>query len=266
HRAILTTIYATGLRVSEVTNLLATDIDSTRMIVQVRQGKGRKDRFVMLSANLLALLREYWKAYKPTHWLFPSPTANRPIDVATVYRVCQRAARVAKLSKSVSPHTLRHSFATHLLEAGTDLRTIQLLLGHRNLKTTAFYLHVSTLALRSTTSPLDLLLTGSQGEARATAGPGPIWNWPMSSMRLVQASWQARDNPSLANSVKRFETSSSVAAPHSVDMWSNATSVDISKSLTPPAVTGIARNARPRQEGNGCRRGQPSYCLSNTFT
>src|SRR5262249_24886052 len=101
----------------------------------------------------------------PAHWLFPGRTANRPIDVATVYRVCQRAARVAKLSKSVSPHTLRHSFATHLLEAGTDLRTIQLLLGHRNLKTTAFYLHVSTLALRSTTSPLDLLLTASSVEA-----------------------------------------------------------------------------------------------------
>ena len=168
HRAILTTIYATGLRVSEVTNLLATDIDSTRMIVQVRQGKGRKDRFVMLSANLLALLREYWKAYKPTHWLFPGRIANRPIDVATVYRVCQRAARVAKLSKSVSPHTLRHSFATHLLEAGTDLRTIQLLLGHRNLKTTSFYLHISNLALRSTTSPLDLLLASSSVEATAT--------------------------------------------------------------------------------------------------
>ena len=127
HRAILTTIYATGLRVSEVSNLLVTDIDSTRMIVQVRQGKGRMDRFVMLSPNLLVLLREYWKAHKPSHWLFPGRTPNRPIDVATVYRVCQRAARAAKISKSVSPHTLRHSFATHLLEAGTDLRTIQLL-------------------------------------------------------------------------------------------------------------------------------------------
>jgi integrase/recombinase XerD len=169
HRAILTTVYATGLRVSEVTNLLVTDIDSTRMIVQVRQGKGRKDRFVMLSPNLLVLLREYWKAYKPSHWLFPGRSPSRPIDVATVYRVCQRAARAAKISKSVSPHTLRHSFATHLLEAGTDLRTIQLLLGHRNLKTTAFYLHVSTLALRSTTSPLDLLLTSSSVEATATS-------------------------------------------------------------------------------------------------
>ena len=157
HRALLTTLYATGLRVSEVTNLVVTDIDSNRMVVQVRQGKGRKDRFVMLSPNLLTLLRQYWKVYQPRHWLFPGRNPDRPINDATAYRICQQAARAAKLSKSVSPHCLRHSFATHLLEAGTDLRTIQLLLGHRNLKTTAVYLHVSTLALRSTTSPLDLL-------------------------------------------------------------------------------------------------------------
>jgi integrase/recombinase XerD len=169
HRAILTTIYATGLRVSEVTNLQVTDIDSTRMIVQVRQGKGRKDRLVMLSPNLLTVLRQYWQAYKPAHWLFPGPNPSRSINDATVYRICRQAARAAKLSKSVSPHTLRHSFATHLLEAGTDLRTIQLLLGHRNLKTTALYLHVSTLALRSTTSPLDLLMTSSSVEATATS-------------------------------------------------------------------------------------------------
>ncbi len=118
----------------------------------------------MLSPNLLTLLREYWKAYHPRHWLFPGQNPSRPIDNATAYRVCQRAAEAAKLSKSISPHTLRHSFATHLLEAGTDLRTIQLLLGHRNLKSTAVYLHVSTLALRSTTSPLDLLETISSFE------------------------------------------------------------------------------------------------------
>ena len=168
HRTLLTTIYATGLRVSEVTNLLITDIDSSRMIIQVRQGKGRKDRLVMLSANLLTLLREYWKAYHPRHWLFPGQNRSRPINNATAYRICQQAARAAKLPKSISPHTLRHSFATHLLEAGTDLRTIQLLLGHRNLKTTAVYLHVSTLALRSTTSPLDLLGTSSSVEPTAT--------------------------------------------------------------------------------------------------
>jgi integrase/recombinase XerD len=169
HRTILTTICATGLRVSGVTHLKVADIDSTRMIVQVRQGKGRKDRFVMLSPTLLTLLREYWKAYRPTQWLFPGHDPRRPVNDATVYRICQHAAEAAKLSKSVSPHTLRHSFATHLLEAGTDLRTIQLLLGHRNLKTTAFYLHVSTLALRSTTSPLDLLSANSSAAPAATS-------------------------------------------------------------------------------------------------
>ena len=168
HRALLTTLYATGLRVSEVTNLVVTDIDSRRMIVQVRQGKGRKDRFVMLSPTLLTLLRQYWKAYQPRHWLFPGQNRNHPINDATAYRICQQAALAAKLSKSVSPHCLRHSFATHLLEAGTDLRTIQLLLGHRNLKTTAVYLHVSTLALRSTTSPLDLLVPSPSVEPTET--------------------------------------------------------------------------------------------------
>lgn len=157
HRAILNTLYAAGLRVSELTTLLPADIDSARMIITVRQGKGRKDRMVMLSPSLLALLREYWKAYRPIDWLFPGDEPQVPISRLSVYRICQQAGKAAKIDKPVTPHVLRHSFATHLLEAGTDLRTIQLLMGHRNLKTTALYLHVSTLALRSTASPLDLL-------------------------------------------------------------------------------------------------------------
>lgn len=163
HRTLLTTIYAAGLRVSEVVNLHLTDINSQHQLIQVRQGKGHKDRLVMLSPNLLLLLRQYWKAYRPTHWLFPGDDPQRPLTTVSVYRICRHASQLAGLSKSVSPHTLRHSFATHLLEAGTDLRTIQLLLGHRNLKTTAIYLHVSTLALRSTTSPLDLLPKKADG-------------------------------------------------------------------------------------------------------
>ncbi|MCA1604889.1 MAG: tyrosine-type recombinase/integrase, partial [Acidobacteria bacterium] len=110
------------------------------------------------------VLRRYWKAHKPTHWLFPGDIPNRPLTTTAIFLVCQQAGRTANLSKPVSPHSLRHSFATHLLEAGTDLRTIQILLGHRSLKTTAIYLHVSTLAVRSTVSPLDLLVTDTAAE------------------------------------------------------------------------------------------------------
>jgi integrase/recombinase XerD len=159
HYTILATIYATGLRVSEAANLLVSDIDSGRQMIAVRQGKGRKDRFVMLSPKLLELLRRYWKLYKPNPYLFHGDMPGRPISREGIHYICQKAATAAKLTKPVSPHSLRHAFATHLLEAGTDLRTIQLLLGHNSLRTTAIYLHVSNLALGSTTSPLDLLPT-----------------------------------------------------------------------------------------------------------
>jgi integrase/recombinase XerD len=157
HRAILMTIYAAGLRVSEVVNLLVADIDSQRQIICVRQGKGRKDRQVMLSPRLLDLLRSYWKSYRPSAWLFPGERPENPISRESVWRICKQAGEAAHLSKSISPHTLRHCFATHLLEEATDLRRIQILLGHRNLKTTAKYLHVSNLAVRSTVSPFDRL-------------------------------------------------------------------------------------------------------------
>ena len=157
HRAILMTIYAAGLRVSELTNLKVTDIDSPRQVICVRQGKGHKDRQVMLSPKLLELLRVYWKHYRPMTWLFPGQRPERPITQITVWRICQQARAAAQLVKPVSPHTLRHCFATHLLEEGTDLRRIQILMGHRNLKTTARYLHVSNLTVRSTVSPLDRL-------------------------------------------------------------------------------------------------------------
>src|SRR6516164_3549308 len=142
HRAILMTAYAAGLRLSEVVGLRVEDIDSQRMVIRVRQGKGRKDRNVMLSPRLLTLLREYWKAAKPTDWLFPGEVPGNPITDGSVNRICAQAARAAGLGKHVTVHTLRHSFATHLLEAGTDIRTIQLLLGHRELRTTAVYTHV----------------------------------------------------------------------------------------------------------------------------
>jgi len=159
HRAILMTAYAAGLRISEVVALRIDDIDSQRMVIRVRQAKGRKDRYVMLSPRLLALLRDYWKVARPTQWLFPGDVPPHPITAGAVHHICVQAARAAGLGKHVTVHTLRHSFATHLLEAGTDIRTIQTILGHRNLKTTAIYTHVSPAAVEATQSPLDRLAT-----------------------------------------------------------------------------------------------------------
>jgi site-specific recombinase XerD len=157
HRAILMTAYAAGLRISEVVALRVEDIDSQRMIIRVRQAKGQRDRNVMLSPRLLALLREYWKVARPTDWLFPGDVPGRPITDGAVNHICSQASRAAGLGKHVTVHTLRHSFATHLLEAGTDIRTIQVLLGHRNLKTTAIYTHVAPTAGEAVRSPLDRL-------------------------------------------------------------------------------------------------------------
>jgi integrase/recombinase XerD len=167
HRAILMTAYAAGLRISEVVALRVADIDSRRMTIRIRQGKSRKDRDVMLSPRLLVVLREYWKIARPTDWLFPGDVPGRPITDGSVQRICVRAARDAGLGKHVTVHTLRHSFATHLLEGGTDLRTIQVLLGHRSLRTTAVYTHVSAVALAATQSPLDRLGPAARG------GPQP---------------------------------------------------------------------------------------------
>jgi len=157
HLAILMTTYAAGLRVSEVARLRVEDIDSQRMVIHVRQGKGQKDRYVMLSPRLLEILRNYWKAVRPRGYLFPGTAPDQPIAVNSVHKACARAAGYAQLGKHVTVHTLRHSFATHLLEAGTDLRTIQVLLGHRSFNTTARYVHVATASLASTRSPLDRL-------------------------------------------------------------------------------------------------------------
>ena len=157
HRAILMTAYAAGLRLSEVVALRVEDIDSRRMVIRVRQGEGRKARDVMLSPRLLAVLRRYWLAVRPRDYLFPGARPDGHISPRAVQKVCQAALIVSGLKKRVSLHALRHSFATHLLEAGTDLRTIQVLLGHNHLSTTARYTHVSTERLRSTSSPLDRL-------------------------------------------------------------------------------------------------------------
>lgn len=159
HRVMLMTTYSGGLRVSEVTNLGCHDIDSQRMVIHVRQAKGRKDRYVPLSPVLLRALRCYWRAAKheSTTWLFPGGVPGRPITRSTLNRVCTQIRVASGIRKQVTPHTLRHSFATHHLEAGTDLRTLQMLLGHRSLQTTAIYLHVSAGKLLSAGTPLDLL-------------------------------------------------------------------------------------------------------------
>jgi site-specific recombinase XerD len=163
HRALLMTAYAAGLRVSEVVALRVDDIDSRRMVIRIRQAKGQKDRYVMLSPRLLTILREYWKADRPTPFLFPGNVPDRPITARTVEKACRDAREAAGLGKHVTVHTLRHSFATHLLEAGTDLRTIQVLLGHRSLRTTAVYTHVSAATLETTQSPLDRLAPPTAG-------------------------------------------------------------------------------------------------------
>lgn len=158
YRTILSTIYATGMRSSEATHLRIGDIDSKRNLITVRQGKGLRDRHVMLSSVLLGLLRAHWKRERPVDWLFASANPSTPVGISTIRYVCKRAAADAGLSKRVTPRTLRHCFATHLLEAGVDIRIIQELLGHQSLRTTARYTHVSGLRIASVASPLDRIL------------------------------------------------------------------------------------------------------------
>jgi integrase/recombinase XerD len=162
HRLVLMVLYAAGLRVSEAVHLKVEDIDSARMVIRVRQGKRRKDRLVMLSPVLLEELRRYWRWYRPPLWLFPGSDAATPLSISAIQKVCQRARRAAAIQKQVSPHTLRHSFATHLLEAGTDLRMIQTLLGHESVRTTERYTHIAAARIGATASPLDRLALGSE--------------------------------------------------------------------------------------------------------
>jgi len=153
-RTALTTAYAAGLRVSEAVSLKLADIDSDRMLIQVHHGKGAKDRTVMLSPQLLGILRTYWRLARPAEWLFPG-RGDKPIDVQVLHAACRSAAKAAGLVKKVSVHTLRHSFATHLLESGVDIRIIQVLLGHNSPSTTALYTQVATTTIAKTQSPLD---------------------------------------------------------------------------------------------------------------
>jgi len=159
HRIILILLYATGIRRAELARLKVGDIDSKLMVVHIREGKGRRDRDLPMTPKLLEALREYWRSARPGVYLFPSPNKwdgrERPICSKTVWHACHNAAVRAGLTKRIGPHTLRHSFATHHVEAGTDLRTVQMLLGHADLKDTMVYLHLSQRHVRAATNPLD---------------------------------------------------------------------------------------------------------------
>jgi site-specific recombinase XerD len=157
HKAILTTIYAAGLRVSEAVSLKISDIDSLNMQIKVRQGKGRKDRLTLLSNGNLMVLRDYFKYFKPKNWLFPGEDRDKHLSTRSVERIMKEAVKKAGITKPVTVHTLRHSFATHLLESGVDIYYIQRLLGHSNIKSTSIYLHMTNIKLKEIKSPFDTL-------------------------------------------------------------------------------------------------------------
>ena len=157
YKAAFSAAYGAGLRVSEVASLKVSDIDSERMMLRIEQGKGRKDRYAMLSPVLLELLRDWWRIARPRAWLFPGRDPLQPMSTRQLNRACHAAADMAEITKRVSPHTLRHSFATHLLEQNTDIRVIQVLLGHAKVDTTALYTHIATNTIRAVMSPLERL-------------------------------------------------------------------------------------------------------------
>jgi site-specific recombinase XerD len=157
YRVLVMLAYSTGLRTSELLHLRVGDIDSKRMMIRVEEGKGRKDRYVPLSATLLIWLRAYWKMARPSHYLFPGKVPGMPLAASSLSRAVASARNLSGISKAVTVRMLRHSFATHLLESGTNIRIIQTLLGHRNLNTTAIYTNVSMTTVCATRSPLELL-------------------------------------------------------------------------------------------------------------
>ena len=176
HRALFMVAYDAGLRLSEVLNLRIEDIDSQRMVIRICQGKGKKDRYGRLSKGLLKLLREYWRVCRPESFLFPGACLHKRYDVSTPGQILKTLCRKAGISKCVSMHTLRHSFATHLLEAGTNLRVIQQLLGHANIQTTCLYTHISIEGLREAPSPMELLedsAADDEADAQQKTPPPP---------------------------------------------------------------------------------------------
>ncbi len=166
HRSLFMVAYDAGLRLSEILNLRVEDVDSERRVIRVRQGKGHKDRYARLTPELLKLLREYWRAYRPPAWLFPGASPYKQYDLATPGHVLKQARWRARITKRISMHTLRHSFATHLLESGTNLRVIQKLLGHGSINTTVLYTHVSLQEARDAPSLIALIEPRSNQNSR----------------------------------------------------------------------------------------------------
>ena len=178
YKAALSVAYAAGLRASEIISLKVSDIDSKRMLIRVEQGKGRKDRYAMLSPHLLELLRAWWKVDRPRGYLFPGQDRINPLTLRQFDRGCLAAAQASGLRKRVTPHTLRHSFATHLLERKVDIRVIQVLLGHAKLETTAIYAHVATKIIQEVTSPIEHLVAkhrNAGGRAKAVRSTQQAW-------------------------------------------------------------------------------------------
>jgi site-specific recombinase XerD len=158
HKAIFMTIYSAGLRISEANSLIIDDIDSNNMQIRVRQGKGKKDRYTLLSQKNLSILREYWKNYRPKYWLFPGNPSTKAISPRTIQQVFKQSLSKARINKNATVHTLRHCFATHLLEAGVDIFHIQKLMGHASPKTTAIYIHLTRKDILDVISPLDMMM------------------------------------------------------------------------------------------------------------
>ena len=275
HRTMLMMLYATGLRRAELCHLKVSDIDSERMVIHVHQGKGGRDRDVLLSPKLLETLREYWRWMKPKTYLFPGTVnnwrADVPITAKIVWKAVAEAAKHAGVSKHVSPHTLRHSFATHMLEAGADLRTIQVLLGHAKLADTTVYLHLSRRHLQAVPSPLEAIEVSSPDQVKRSRRlikrcVGPPLRWPTSSEHPATDFGSTTDH-TLRGSIARCSMPSSAAAPRP---WAliviSARAADIRLSLTTHAVTGTAPDVRGTPAPAGSPSAGLSCCPSLTFT
>jgi site-specific recombinase XerD len=254
-RLFLQVAYGCGLRLSALIHLRVSDIDSARMVIHVRHGQGAKDRLVPLSPRLLEGLRAYWRRYRPGPWLFPGDKPGQPISAANRQRRVSQLVKAIGLTKPCSMHTLRHSYATHLLEAGVDRLTLKMLLGHRALETTARYLHVSTARLRQTPSLLDLLVL-PRATPPSTAMPGgqrcapPLprgrpWKWRTSFGNTARPSWSGTAPRCRPRSARRCATWRPAVRRRWAGMSRSASTAALSGSPTTPAATATAPSARP---------------------